>query len=117
MKPGDAIRLLSMVYDLPLIDKDGNYCGIVDDIRFAGGPGKTLAIEALLVGPGAYAGRLPRWAHWLVTRLAGDRVTVVPWHQVAEISSALHLKCTANELGLHVAENKARRLIPRAGAL
>ena len=117
MRPGEPIPLLSALYDLPLCDKDGNYCGIVDDVRFAGKPGGKLTIDALLVGPGAYATRLPGWASWLVKRLAGNRLTIVPWARVDHISSALHLDRTANELGLHVAENRARRLIPRKGAL
>jgi sporulation protein YlmC with PRC-barrel domain len=40
MKPSDRIKLVSQLLDLPLIDSDGNYCGIVDDIELDGGPGK-----------------------------------------------------------------------------
>jgi sporulation protein YlmC with PRC-barrel domain len=117
MKPSDRIHLLSGLYDLPLLDKDGCYCGVVDDVQLDGAPGARLAIAAVLVGPGAYAGRLPRWAQGMVKRLAGDRLTRVPWSEVDQVASAVHLKKTANQLGLHVAENKARRLIPRGGAL
>ena len=117
MRPDGSLKLLSALYDLPLIDRDGSYCGIVDDVRLAGVPGKPLRIEALLVGPGAYAGRLPRWAQWLVRRIAGERVTSIAWDEVDHVTSAVQLKKRANELGLHVAENKARALIPRGGAL
>jgi sporulation protein YlmC with PRC-barrel domain len=117
MKPSDPIHLLSALYDLPLVDKDGCYCGIVDDVRLDGAAGRDLAIGALLVGPGAYARRLPRWAQWLNRHLAGDRVTTVPWAEIDHITGAVYLKKPANELGLHVAENKARRLIPKGGAL
>ena len=117
MRPSDPIHLLSALYDLPLLDRDGRYCGIVDDVRLDGAPGGELAIGALLVGPGAYARRLPRWARWLNQRLAGDRVTKVPWSEVDHVASAVHLRKTAKQLGLHVAENKARRPIPKGGAL
>ena len=117
MSPSDPIQLLSGLYDLPLLDTDGCYCGIVDDVRLDGAAGGKLEIGALLVGPGAYARRLPRWARWLNLRLAGDRQTTVPWKEVARVTSAVHLKKTANQLGLHVAENKARALIPKGGAL
>jgi sporulation protein YlmC with PRC-barrel domain len=117
MKPGDRIQLLSALYDLPLLDKDGNYCGIVDDVRLDGKPGEQLVVGALLVGPGAYAGRLPAWAQRLVRLVAGDRVTSVPWSEVDHVTSAVYLKQAANSLGLHVAENKARALVPRQGAL
>ena len=67
MKPDDPIKLVAELLDLPLLDKDERYCGIVDDVEFSGAPGKRLALEALLVGPGAYQGRLPSWMYWLVT--------------------------------------------------
>lgn len=117
MRPGGTIKLLSALYDLPLVDREGCYCGIVDDVRLAGKPGGELTIDSLLVGPGAWSGRLPRWAQWLATRIAGDRVTRVAWAEVDRVTSAVHLKRRANQLGLHVAENKARGLIPRVGAL
>ncbi len=115
--PADSIPLLSALYDLPLVDKDGSYCGIVDDVRFDGRPGEAMKVAALLVGPGAYAGRLPRWAQWLVRHIGGDRQTSVSWAEIQGIGTAVHLKKTANQLGLHVAENKARRMIPKGGAL
>ena len=62
MKPDGALKLVSELLDLPLIDSDGRYCGIVDDVELSGSAGKELKLKALLVGPGAYAGRLPRWA-------------------------------------------------------
>jgi hypothetical protein len=117
MKPGDSLRLLSGLYDLPMIDKDGCYCGIVDDVRLAGGPGKPLAIDAILCGPGAYGRRLPRWARAIVQHLAGERITAVPWSEVADVTTAVHLKKKADDLGLHAAENRARTMIPKKAAL
>lgn len=117
MKPTGRVKLVSQLLDLPLIDRNGEYCGIVDDIELTGAAGKDAALAALLVGPGAYAGRLPEWAMALVRKLAGDGVTRVPIDQVEAIKSFVQLKATANELGLHKTENRARRWIPKRGAL
>lgn len=117
MNPSDPIKIVSQLLDLPIIDVDGNYCGIVDDIELKGRTGKATRLAALLVGPGAYEGRMPGWAMWLVRKVAGDRVTRVPIGQVASIDSAVHLKATAGRLGLHKSEGAARRWIPRAGAM
>lgn len=53
MIPDDPIKLVSQLLDLPLLDCEGNYCGVVDDIDLDGRPGEALAVKALLVGPGA----------------------------------------------------------------
>jgi len=117
MNPSDPLKLVAQLLDLPLLDKDGNYAGIVDDVELTGGAGKTSRIAALLVGPGAYQGRLPVWAMWVVRKIAGDRITRVPMEKVASINSAVHLKVTADSLKLHQSENKARAWIPRMGAM
>lgn len=117
MKPDGAIKLVSELLDLPLVDRDGKYCGIVDDVELSGGPGKELKLKALLVGPGAYAGRLPRWAMGLVRITAGDRVTRVPLNKVRTIGAVVKLDFAASELGLTKSENAAARWIPRKGAL
>ena len=117
MNPSDPLKLVAQVLDLPLLDKDGNYAGIVDDIELTGGAGKEARIAALLVGPGAYQGRLPAWAMWLVRKIAGDRITRIPIGEVASIDSAVHLKGSADSLKLHESENEARAWIPRVGAM
>ena len=117
MTPASKIKLVSELLDLPLYDSDDVYCGIVDDVEFAGGAGKALTIKALLVGPGAYAGRLPGWAMWLVRKIAGDRVTRVPMDKVRTIHCAVHLNCPAGALGLNRSEAVAGRWLPRGGAL
>jgi sporulation protein YlmC with PRC-barrel domain len=117
MSPDGAIKLVSELLDLPLIDSDGKFCGIVDDVELAGSPGKALTIKAILAGPGAYAGRMPRWALGLVRLVAGNRITRVPWAKVRSIGSAVQLDCPANALGLDKSENRAGRWIPRKGAL
>jgi hypothetical protein len=117
MKPDASIKLVSELLDLPLVDKDGRTCGIVDDVEFDGAPGGPLALKALLVGPGAYSGRLPRWAFALVSLVAGDRIARVPLDKVETIDTAVHLTCPAEEVGLHQTENRVRALIPHGGAL
>lgn len=117
MTPDSPIKLVSELLDLPLIDSEGNYCGVVDDVEFSGGAGGDLRLKALLVGPGAYSARLPRWAMWLVKTLAGDRITRVPVDRVRTITHAVQLKCAAGEVGLDRSEDAARRWIPEWGAL
>ena len=117
MKPDGRIKLVSELLDLPLLDTEGEYCGVVDDVEFTGGAGKGLRLKALLVGPGAYAGRLPGWAMWLVRKVAGDRVTRVPIDKVRTITNAVHLECPGRELGLHKSETAARKYLPEWGAM
>ena len=117
MKPTGTLKLVSQLLDLPLLDSNGEYCGIVDDIELDGGPGKELKLKALLVGPGAYDRRMPGWAFAVVRLIAGDRITRVPIDRIDSIRSFVQLGCTANELGLHRSENKARGLLPHKGAI
>jgi sporulation protein YlmC with PRC-barrel domain len=117
MRPNEPIKLVAELLDLPIQDKHGRYCGIVDDVELSGSAGKEMRIKALMVGPGAYQGRLPGWAFWLATKVAGDRLVRVPIDQVEQIHSAVHLKCRAEEVKLHAVENRVRGWIPQGGAL
>ena len=116
MTPDAAIKLVSELLDLPLLDSEGKYCGVVDDVELAGGASKELKLKALLVGPGAYEGRMPPWALWLVRKVAGDRITRIPMDKVRTISTAVHLECPGRDLGLHKSETEAGRWIPEVGA-
>jgi hypothetical protein len=113
VRPSGALKLLSEVRDLQLVDSEGRKCGIADDIALEGSPGGALRITAILVGPGAWKGRIPGWAYALTRRLVGDRCATVPWSAVDHISSAVHLKRPAKALGLATAEETAGRLVPR----
>lgn len=117
MTPDSPIKLVSELLDLPLFDMEGKYCGIVDDVELEGAAGKPLELKALLVGPGAYNGRLPEWAMWLVKLVAGDRVVRVPMEKVRSIGSAVHMECPGRNLGLHKSETAAGKWVPRWGAL
>ena len=117
MTPDSPIKLVSELLDLPLFDVEGKYCGVVDDVELDGRPGRELKLKALLVGPGAYAGRLPRWAMWLVKKIAGHRLTRVPMDKVHTIHTTVHLECPGRDLGLHKSETAAGKWVPRRGAL
>ena len=117
MTPDSPIKLVSELLDLPLLDSEGKYCGIVDDVELSGRLGQDVALKALLVGPGAYSGRLPAWLMWLVKKVAGDRITRVPMDQVRTITSAVQLDCPGRDLGLHKSETAAGRWLPHGGAL
>jgi sporulation protein YlmC with PRC-barrel domain len=116
MTPDSPIKLVSELLDLPLIDSEGSFCGIVDDVEFAG-EASELKLKALLVGPGAYEQRMPGWMFWLVRRIAGDRLLRVPMQMVRTIGAAVELECPGRDLGLHQSEAAAARWIPRWGAM
>lgn len=117
MNVGDPVKLVSQLLDLPIIDKDERWCGIVDDIELEGSAGKAMRFKAVLVGPGAYEGRMPGWLFWITRKIAGDRIVRVPADQIIEIGAAVKLKSRAEALGLHVVEDKVRAWIPRKGAI
>jgi sporulation protein YlmC with PRC-barrel domain len=117
MNLSNRVKLVSQLLDLPIIDKDERWCGIVDDVELEGTPGKAMRVKALLVGPGAYEGRMPDWLYSIVGKIAGTRMARVPADEIIEIGSVVKLKCEAEKLELHAAENKARAWIPRIGAM
>jgi sporulation protein YlmC with PRC-barrel domain len=117
MTPDSAIKLVSELIDLPILDQEGKYSGIVDDVELDGAPGKPLKLKALLVGPGAYAGRMPRWAMQVMAWIGADRLTRVPMDKVKTINRAVHLECPGRDLGLHRGEAAVGKWIPRWGAL
>jgi hypothetical protein len=115
MTPDSRIKLVSELLDLPLLDSEGSYCGIVDDVELEGT--RQLKLTALLVGPGAYRERMPAWLFWLVKAIAGDRVTRVSLDMVRTITDSVHLECPASELGLSRSEAAVERWIPHKGAM
>ena len=117
MNLSDPVKLVSQLLDLPIIDKDERWCGIVDDVELSGSAGKPMRVKALLVGPGAYQGRMPAWLYAIVRKIGGDGMTRVPVAEIVEIGSVVKLKCTAEKLKLHDLEDTVRAWIPRKGAL
>jgi sporulation protein YlmC with PRC-barrel domain len=100
VKRDGYLKLVGEVRDLQIIDASGRRCGIADDIEFEGGTGTQLKVKALLVGPGAYQKRLPRWLKRIAAKLVGKKIVVVPWTQVARITSEIRLMQDAKVYGL-----------------
>jgi sporulation protein YlmC with PRC-barrel domain len=117
MNLSDPVKLVSQLLDLPIVDKDEHWCGIVDDVELEGEAGKQLRVKSLLVGPGAYERRMPAAVYWMVRKVAGDRMIRVPAEQIIEIGAVVKLKAAAEELKLGRSERTARRWIPRMGAM
>ena len=117
MNPTDPIKLVAELLDLPIQDKDGRWCGVVDDVELSGSAGKQARLAALLVGPGAYRRRMPRWLFAISRAVLGDGLVRVPIAEVETIGSSVKLKCAATKLKLGSGDEKARAWIPRHGAL
>ena len=113
MRRDDPLKLLSEVRDLQIVDKDGLNCGICDDLELEGGPGEPLRVAALLVGPGAYAHRLPRWLSRAFSWMAGRRITRVPWNSIDKISGRIYLSVTGEALGLRKTEDRLQTMFKR----
>jgi sporulation protein YlmC with PRC-barrel domain len=109
----DPLKLLSEVRDLQIVDRDGRNCGICDDVELDGEPGSPLRVAALLVGPGAYSRRFPEWMMRLVRRIAGQRVTRVPWNRIEKVSGRIYLSVTGESLGLRKVEDRLERIFQR----
>lgn len=103
------LDLYRRVLDHGIIDCDGLPCGTVDEIEAAGKPGEPLAIVALLVGPAAWAPRLPALFALMSRLIAGARLVRVPWSEVVHIGEQIKLRSTAAELGLGVTDRRAGR--------
>jgi sporulation protein YlmC with PRC-barrel domain len=95
-----GLRLL----DDQLFDSDEHRCGRVDDIQLKGAPGKRTEVSALLVGPGAWTGRLRRPFDYAVDALGPDYMHCIPWSEVARVGTSVGLSKPARELGLESAE-------------
>jgi sporulation protein YlmC with PRC-barrel domain len=117
MNPTSPIKLVAELLDLPIQDKDGRWCGVVDDVELSGSAGKEARLAALLVGPGAYKGRMPEWLFAISRSVLGDQLVRVPIAEVETIGSLVKLKCAAAKLKLGSGDDKARAWIPRHGAL
>jgi sporulation protein YlmC with PRC-barrel domain len=113
MRKGQSIKLWSELRDLEIFDSEGELCGICDEVELEGRPGAPLRIAALIVGPGGYGGRLPKWAVWIARRVAGSGEVRVPWSAVAHVTSRITLNQSADTLGLQSAERRLRPLLQK----
>jgi len=93
------LDLFRQVLDHTVIDADGMPCGRVDDI-IADCTATQARVTSLLVGPGAFAHRLPPLPALVASRLFGRRIVRVPWSEVAEVGEFIRLRSKAVDLGL-----------------
>jgi hypothetical protein len=113
MTTSKPIRLFSGLRDLEIFDCEDELCGIADDVELEGAPGGPLRVKALLVGPGAFAARLPRGLGWTVRLIAGDHVARIPWRAVEHVTSRIRLRESAAGLGLAGLDRKLRPLMKK----
>lgn len=117
MTPQGRLHLAADVRDLQIVDCDGQYCGIVDDIEFEGKAGGELRVASILAGPGAWRGRLSKPVLWIAQRIAGKRMAHIAWSEVEHVTSVVRLARTAKALGLTREEDKAAALLPKIGSV
>ena len=101
----EYVDIFRQVLDHALLDADDWLCGTVDDIEVEGGAlrdgvREPLRITALLVGPGAWAPRLPALFERMVPALFGRACVRVPWTEVSELGEQIKLRSRAAALGL-----------------
>lgn len=109
----DGLDLALAVLDRQIVDLEGRKCGRVDDIELAGGPGQPLIVDTLVVGPGAWPGRMRSPIGRLLSRLGGHGESSVPWSDVREISHVVKIRSRAADRGLGRGEEPFRKLIGR----
>jgi sporulation protein YlmC with PRC-barrel domain len=117
MNPDGPLNILREVRDLQVVDRDGNNCGICDDVEFQGGPGEPLVIHGLLIGITALLHRLPPWiSHvpgWIIPR----HLVRVPWEDVENVTSRIKLKRPAGHYGLLRTDNRLAPYLKRIPSL
>jgi sporulation protein YlmC with PRC-barrel domain len=97
-----GLRLL----DDQLFDAENHRCGRVDDIQLKGAPGSRTEVSDLLVGAGAWSGRLRRPFAYLVEGLGPGYVRRIPWSEVTSVGTSVVLAHSAKELGLEANEGR-----------
>lgn len=75
--------------------------------------GEPLRVTALLVGPGAWAPRLPALFARLVPRLFGNRCVRVPWSEISVLGEQIKLRSRAAALGLASMDRRLGLLIAK----
>jgi sporulation protein YlmC with PRC-barrel domain len=109
----DEFEVAYRLLDAQLVDRDGWRCGRVDDIEIEGEPGSPARLTAILSGPGASSGRVPRRTRRLASRLLGEDEVRVPWDAVEDITETVRLKRPREDLGLGTGDTAAARIVAR----
>jgi sporulation protein YlmC with PRC-barrel domain len=97
---GKQVDLGLRLLDDQLFDADEHRCGRVDDVQLRGQPGSSTEVDALLVGSGAWPGRLRRPLSELVAGLSPGYMRLIPWSEVTRVGTSVGLARSAKELGL-----------------
>jgi sporulation protein YlmC with PRC-barrel domain len=97
--------------DTDVLDSEERRCGKVDDVEIEGKPGEPAHLSAIVAGPGAWPGRLPRALRGPAEKLFAREVVRVPWSAVDEITAVVKLNHTAKEVRLGTGDDKARPLL------
>jgi len=106
------LHVLREVLDHEVVDVAGISCGMVDDLEIAWTP-QGPAIAALLLGPGAWSRRLPRWLRGLARRIFGDAIVRIPWREVAQVSETVGLRSRADAWGAGALDRSLSKWIAR----
>ena len=106
MKAADPAAVVKAYRDLALFDRHDEQCGIVDDVECAEREPGVWEMTALIVGPGAWKRRRPRW---LTHMLPGRRLTRIDAADVASTGDRVRLLKLAEDLGLAPLEQKLLR--------
>lgn len=103
MRASSHAHLLRAFRDKALVDREGKNCGMVDDIETEELETDLWQLTALLVGPGAWRRRRPRW---FTALLPGDTQIRIAAADVASATSVVRLLKRADELGLAETERR-----------
>ena len=114
----DGMDLVYRVLDDQLVDVEGRRCGRADDLELDGELGRPPRLHGILSGRGTWARRLPRALRGLGERVLGPGVVGadvirVPWEQVEEIDTVIHLKAKARDLGLGKGDDRQKKVIEK----
>jgi hypothetical protein len=104
MSDETEINLASGVLDHQLMDSQGRRCGRVDDLEIR--EGDEPAVEAILFGPPVRRGRVRGPFARFLAGLGPIHTSKVSWLEVDRVGPAIHLRHTADELGLRTADDR-----------
>jgi sporulation protein YlmC with PRC-barrel domain len=115
MRREGTLHIAHRLLDEQIVDSDGKRCGRVDDIELRGSPPR---VAALLVGKGLYPRRLPAPLRGAARRLVGPErwganAVRIPWEEVDEIDSAVHLRRKAEEVGVGAGDDPENWMVRR----
>jgi sporulation protein YlmC with PRC-barrel domain len=113
MRPNGSLKLVGEVRDLQIVDCDGTHCGIADELEFQGKPGEILRVRAILVGPGEYGFRLPKWISSIIQKAFGNSSVTIPWSEVVDITGRITLKQRGDAYGLLKTEKRFAQIVGR----